>query len=271
MNTTYNLFPEEKLQVFNARYRPLQSDISEKNITLEDPWQKFLQSDETIPDEEPLFKESTEDITYVQDAPIQKDQKEPNVTQLHLGVGDQLLKGKSFFHAQDGAEGQYSDRPDPITIQHNVIKRANNYKSNKISQEIDNLDLSKEDKTYLKLLQYMEGGGDYKIENKYGFKGLYQFGKDALKTIGMDEEDYMQNPTNQHIAALKLKDFNLNKTGLRKYVGKVINGITLTENKLAVAQHAQGQKSVKRYIESNGTQIPVDRNNLPLTAYLAIF
>jgi hypothetical protein len=218
MNTTYNLSPDEKLQVFASKYRSLETDTPITNPMFPDPWKKF-EEESVEPKKEDVEETTIEDgdISFVLNNPEEEKKqpskedaaiKEPRITDLHLGVGDQLLTNTKFFHAHDGKEGLYTDRADPKSVQHNAIHRARGYKPNKISAEIDKLDLSQEDKQYLKLLQYMEGGGDYKIENKEHFKGLYQFGGDALKTVGMSTEDYMSNPTNQHNAALKLKYHN---------------------------------------------------------------
>jgi len=158
------------------------------------------------------------------------------VNDITFGFADQMFGGglpTMYFHAGDSKPGVYSDMPDPKTMTHNILNRAKGYKPNKISSEIDNMDLSDDDKKYLKLLQHLESGSNYKVRNKYGYMGLYQFGKDALKTIKMDTDDYMSNSMNQHLAAIRLKDFNLQKAGLNKYVGKVIGGIKITENGLA--------------------------------------
>ena len=147
--------------------------------------------------------------------------------------------------------------------------RKSNIVENNITREIDELDLSDENKAYLKLLQQIESGSNPKIENSGGYAGLYQFGKSALSQINTSKEDYLANTLNQHLAALKLKELNMKR--LYKYVGKVVDGITLNENNLQAAQHLGGVSSVLKFINSGGKDVFVDGNNVPITAYLLLF
>ena len=279
MTTTYNLSPEEKQNIFASKYRNLEFASPDQSIQTDTPTENYTpqvkQEVQSIPESE--FDDETTEISNVSDVPEVKPEKKettPKVNQVSLGYLDKMFMGtlpEHYIKASNGETGLYQDKPDPRTMQGNVFKRAQKYSPNKITNEIESLDFDDENERYLKLLQHLESASNYKIVNSAGYRGLYQFGKDALKSIRMKSDDYMQSSANQHVAALKLKDFNLNTLGLNKYIGKSIGGIKLTANGLAAGQHLGGAGSVKKFVESNGKLIQVDGNNVPITVYLSLF
>ncbi len=272
--TTYNLSPEEKMSVFTSKYRNLESPTRDESQMYEEaPEETVSPTVDTNPEVNMGFETQEEDITTEPEIE-EKKESSPKINSLSLGYFDKMFMGTlpdHYIKAQDGSVGLYKDKPDPKTMQRGILKRAEKYKPNNITKEIEDLNFTEEDERYLKLLQHLESGSNYKVVNSAGYMGLYQFGKDALKTVKMKTDDYMQSSANQHVAAIKLKEFNLEKLGLKKYVGKTIGGIVMTENGLAAGQHLGGAGSVKKFVESNGKLISVDGNNVPITAYLNIF
>lgn len=247
------LTADEKISVFGHRYMDSNPVPKENNIDIEND-KKQINTPLYIPEISPEVQEML-DIDFGEDIP----EKEKIMFQKELNNS----KKQNYFQNVD------KNLPDPQTMTRNFFRRNKQVRQSTITQEIDALDLDIEDKNYLKLLQQVESNGNSKIVNRFGYAGLYQFGNSALKTVNMSKEDYMQNTINQHIAALKLKQNNLKQ--LRQFIGKQINGITLTEQNLAAGQHLIGAQGVKKYIESDGKNIPVDGNNIPVITYLFLF
>ena len=139
---------------------------------------------------------------------------------------------------------------------------------NKITQEIDSLEIDDRDKNYLKLLAKKESGFQPDIVNRFGYSGLYQFGKSALSAVNISRDDYMANSMLQHEAALKLA--NINNKGLSKYYGKTLNGIKLSPYNLAAAAHLIGKGDLINVLEGRKSDVK-DGNQVSLFKYLKDF
>ncbi|SEP54967.1 peptidoglycan-binding protein LysM [Flavobacterium urocaniciphilum] len=119
-----------------------------------------------------------------------------------------------------------------------------------------------------------ESAGLYDLVNAYGYMGKYQFGRSALRTIGIyDFNNFLKNPVLQEKAIHAL--LSINKWELRreikKYSGRVINGIEITESGLLAAAHLAGASSVKTYLRSNGKNGFKDGFGTSLRSYIKRF
>lgn len=104
---------------------------------------------------------------------------------------------------------------------------------------------------------FKESGGDYQAVNDFGYLGKYQFGKGTLKLIGIyDVNKFLDTPELQEAAFYA--NASRNKWILRKdiarSVGKVINGVKITESGILAAAHLAGPGNVKKYLRSGGTE-----------------
>lgn len=119
-----------------------------------------------------------------------------------------------------------------------------------------------------------ESAGTYNLINAYGYMGKYQFGKSTLRCVGIyNTADFLNNPAIQEKAfdaLLSINKWELRKE-LRKYVGKTINGIIITESGLLAAAHLGGASSVKSYLKSNGTNGFKDGFGTSLKSYIKKF
>lgn len=101
-----------------------------------------------------------------------------------------------------------------------------------------------------------ESAGEYDIVNSYGYMGKYQFGKSALKAIGIDDsKEFLNNPAMQEkafIALLQINKWILRKE-ISKYQGKRVGGVLITESGILAAAHLGGAGSVQDFLRSNGT------------------
>jgi len=121
---------------------------------------------------------------------------------------------------------------------------------------------------------FKESQGLYHLVNSYGYMGKYQFGKAALRAVGVrNSQEFLNSPVLQEKAFNAL--LSRNKWELRKeipkYEGKVIGGIKVTESGLLAAAHLSGAGSVKRFLRSNGAQAFKDGFGTSLKSYLKKF
>ncbi len=123
-------------------------------------------------------------------------------------------------------------------------------------------------------LAFKESQGRYTLINSLGYMGKYQFGRAALRAIGIkDNSEFLNNPRLQEKAfkALLAK----NKWELRKeiemYDGKIINGVVVTESGILAAAHLGGAGSVKKFFKSNGKRAIKDNYGTSLKSYMKKF
>lgn len=123
-------------------------------------------------------------------------------------------------------------------------------------------------------MAYKESRGILHLVNPFGYMGKYQFGKSALRTVGIyDFQEFLRNAEWQDKAFEAL--ISRNKWELRKEIakfsGKVINGVEITESGLVAAAHLGGAGSVKKYLRSNGRNGFKDGFGTSLSSYIKKF
>jgi hypothetical protein len=132
-------------------------------------------------------------------------------------------------------------------------------------------------KTYVGFKQAIgirESYGLYDIVNPYGYMGKYQFGKTALKAIGViDTKEFLSDPLLQEKAfdALLAKNKWILKDEIQKFVGKTIAGISITESGILAAAHLGGAGSVKKFLYSGGQSRFRDGFGTSIGTYLKKF
>lgn len=156
-----------------------------------------------------------------------------------------------------------------------IIGNAHLIKSNFIkSQHISIADpLSKKDRTFFTALAYRESDNNPRKINKFGYIGKYQFGEEALVTLGyyhkdntrkndwkgqwtgkdgvFSKEDFLNNSFVQDKAAKELSLLNwetARNNKLHYYIGQKISGITITKAGIIAGMHLKGGKSVIDFI-----------------------
>ena len=123
-------------------------------------------------------------------------------------------------------------------------------------------------------LAHKESQGKYKKINTLGYLGKYQFGKETLKSIGIkDSVHFMNSPKLQEKAFVTL--LSKNKYELQDYIkkfeGKVVAGIKITESGILAAAHLGGAGSVKRFFNSNGERRIKDEYGTSIRSYIKDF
>lgn len=104
-------------------------------------------------------------------------------------------------------------------------------------------------------LAFKESRGDYSCVNTFGYLGKYQFGKETLKLIGVNNPvSFLKDPKLQEKAFIANAQRNkwILRRDIKNFVGKRINGIIVTESGILAAAHLAGPGSVKKYLRSYG-------------------
>jgi len=104
-------------------------------------------------------------------------------------------------------------------------------------------------------LGFKESQNNYFSVNKFGYLGKYQFGKSTLKLIGIyDSNMFLKTPELQEKAFIANAQRNkwVLRRDIKRFVGKKMNGVVITESGILAAAHLAGPGSVKKYLRSYG-------------------
>ena len=136
-----------------------------------------------------------------------------------------------------------------------------------VIKEVPNLNLFLDD------IGFRESSNRYDVVNQYGYMGKYQFGIKTLESLGIEttKKEFLSSPDLQEeamITLLKANQHNLRRQ-IKKYDGKLVNGILVTESGLLAAAHLGGPGSVKKWLRS-GEDFK-DENGTKITSYIKTF
>lgn len=135
---------------------------------------------------------------------------------------------------------------------------------------------------FMKEMAHLESGGiidPYKVVNRYGYMGKYQFSKRTLiglmktgylKTTRKEINNFTNSPELQERAMQALIKHNtdiLKRYGLFQYIGKTIGGVKITLEGMLAASHLLGPYAVKHYILSGGSMRSVKVKGVLVTKY----
>ncbi|WP_432277875.1 peptidoglycan-binding protein LysM [Microcosmobacter mediterraneus] len=104
-------------------------------------------------------------------------------------------------------------------------------------------------------LAFKESRGNYFTVNTLGYLGKYQFGAETLKMIGVyNPQVFLQSPKLQEKAFLANTSRNkwILRKDIKRFVGKQIAGVKITESGILAAAHLAGPGSVKKFLRSYG-------------------
>lgn len=161
---------------------------------------------------------------------------------------------RNYITANELKIAEIAPLPEPVIEAPNFIK-------------VYNLD------TFLYDMAERESSNRYDVVNQYGYMGAYQFGSQTLKNLGykVTRKEFLSNPILQEEAMLKLLKANKHtlRRQIKKYDGKLVNGVLVTESGLLAAAHLVGAGTVRKWIR-NGKKY-TDGNGVDLTSYLVKF
>ena len=127
---------------------------------------------------------------------------------------------------------------------------------------------------YLHAVGHRESGNRYKIVNRFGYLGKYQFGRRTLNQLGfrkISNKEFLNTPEIQEKAMMELLKHNkhIMRKYIAKYDGTVVRGISVTESGILAATHLAGPRAVKRFLK--GGKDKRDGLGTPLSSYLRKF
>ncbi len=123
-------------------------------------------------------------------------------------------------------------------------------------------------------LGFKESRGNYHIVNDYGYMGKYQFSRATLRMIGFrNTENFLYNTQQQEAAFLAYTSLNkwVLRRDIKRYVGKTIGGVKITESGILAAAHLAGAGNVKKFLRSGGQTGFQDANGTSIRYYLKKF
>jgi hypothetical protein len=123
-------------------------------------------------------------------------------------------------------------------------------------------------------LAYRESQGKYTAVNTLGYLGKYQFGRTTLHRFNIyNTQEFLKNPILQEKAFVALCQVNkwILRKDIKRYIGKTMNGIKITESGILAAAHLSGAGNVKKFLRSNGSLGFSDAYGSSIQSYLKKF
>jgi hypothetical protein len=131
-------------------------------------------------------------------------------------------------------------------------------------------------------------GGAYTCKNRFGYLGKYQMGGKALQDAGFKDSqgnwtgkmgvrsgsNFLNNAAAQEnaVRAYSQKVFSsLQNMGTTKFIGRTVNGVTITKSGLMGAAHLVGAGGVNSFLTGDGKYKTTDGNQVSAGSYLALF
>ena len=123
-------------------------------------------------------------------------------------------------------------------------------------------------------LGFKESRNNYFSVNTLGYLGKYQFGKSTLKLIGINNASlFLKTPELQEKAFIANTQRNkwVLRRDIKRFEGRYVNGIKVTESGILAAAHLAGPGSVKKYLRSYGKQGFSDAYGTSIRSYMKRF
>jgi len=152
------------------------------------------------------------------------------------------------------------------------IKPIKEYKVslNELVNPIIDIDQTDE---FLDAIGHYESSNRYKIVNRWGYMGKYQFHRKTLKSLGynVSRKEFLNSPLLQEQAMMDLLRSNKKSLGSRihKWEGMEIKGRKITESGILAATHLGGVGNIINFME-NGEDFK-DGNGTSIVRYLTLF
>lgn len=123
-------------------------------------------------------------------------------------------------------------------------------------------------------LAFKESRGDYSSINFLGYMGKYQFGASTLELLGVfNRQVFLTSPALQEKAFIANTARNkwILRKDIKRFVGKTIGGLKITESGILAAAHLAGPGNVKKYLRSYGKVGFQDANGVSIRYYMKRF
>jgi hypothetical protein len=134
--------------------------------------------------------------------------------------------------------------------------------------------LGKSFEGFKEALAFKESKGNYFTVNTLGYLGKYQFGPETLKLIGIyTPNQFLYNPELQEKAFYANAERNkwILRKDIKRFEGKQIGGVKVTESGILAAAHLAGPGSVKKFLRSRGGNNSSDAYGSTVKHYMKKF
>ena len=142
-----------------------------------------------------------------------------------------------------------------LSLNYNISPELAMTSEDKVKQSIFTPYLGKSFEGFKEALAFKESRGDYFTVNTLGYLGKYQFGSGTLKLLGIyNPNSFLNNPELQEKAFIANAERNkwVLRKDIKRFEGKVIGGVKVTESGILAAAHLAGPGSVKKFLRSYG-------------------
>ena len=143
-----------------------------------------------------------------------------------------------------------------LDLDYNISAELAMAENQKAKTNIFTPHLGKSFEGFKEALAFKESRGDYFTGNTLGCLGKYQFGAETLKLIGIyNPNHFLYNPELQEKAFLANAARNkwVLRKDIKRFDGKLISGVKVTESGILAAAHLAGPGSVKKFLRSYGS------------------
>ncbi|MDN3494032.1 peptidoglycan-binding protein LysM [Winogradskyella bathintestinalis] len=143
-----------------------------------------------------------------------------------------------------------------------------------IEQSLFTPHLGKSFEGFKEALAFKESRGNYFTVNTLGYLGKYQFGAETLKLIGIyTPNQFLYNPELQEKAFVANAERNkwVLRKDIKRFEGKKIAGVKITESGILAAAHLAGPGNVKKFLRSFGTNNLSDAYGSSVKYYMKKF
>jgi hypothetical protein len=127
---------------------------------------------------------------------------------------------------------------------------------------------------FMKKVALIESGNNHRVVNEFGMMGKYQFSPSTVRGLGykVDNKKFLSNSKLQDtvmLAYMKANNRELRHI-IKRYNGKVHNGIKVTRAGILAGAHFAGSEGVVKYFRDGGVGI-TDARGTTVHKYMSYF
>lgn len=116
-------------------------------------------------------------------------------------------------------------------------------------------------------------GGNHRTVNRFGMMGRYQFSPSTVRVLGfrLSQKEFLNNRQIQDTVMLRYMQTNHRELSsyIRRYDGKIVNGVKITRAGILAGAHFAGSEGVKSFFRT-GTNT-TDANGTTVAKYMSKF
>jgi hypothetical protein len=127
---------------------------------------------------------------------------------------------------------------------------------------------------FMKRVAWIESGGKHTVTNEFGMMGKYQFSPSTVRVLGfkVSQKEFLHNSKLQDSVMLAYMKANHRELAplIRRYNGKMVNGVRITRAGILAGAHFAGSHGVRAYLTGNGSNV-TDARGTTVTKYMSYF